>query len=206
MAPSSTASTTRPRDLVQLQQVGRAAQVERERALGEGAEAALEGADVGVVDVAVAHEGHVVAGDAAAQIVGHLGHHAHLGAAGAEERHDLGLADLLAQRHAGQHLGHRATAGLDEGGRAAPRAGPVEQRGRRRLAARAPRGVAGQALGVGGVQDGEVQRRVEPARRVVGEGRVDGQPGRQGVAGRLGGLAQRCRAPARPARGSRGRP
>ena len=100
-----------PRDLVELQQVRRPAQVERERPLGEGAEAALERADVRVVDVAVAHEGHVVAGDVAAQVVGHLGHQAHLGAAGAEQRDDLRLAHLLAQGHAGQHLGHGTAAG-----------------------------------------------------------------------------------------------
>ena len=37
---------------------------------------------------------------------------------------------------------------------------------------------------------GNTQRRVEPARRLVGEGRVDGQAGGERVAGRLGGLAQ----------------
>ncbi len=49
-----------PADLFQGEQVGIAAQVERERALGEGAEATLEGADVGVVDVAVDDEADVV--------------------------------------------------------------------------------------------------------------------------------------------------
>ena len=40
---------------------------------GLAAEAALERADVGVVDVAVADEGHLVAHDLAAQLVGDLG-------------------------------------------------------------------------------------------------------------------------------------
>ena len=44
----------------------------------------------------------------AAQVVGHLGHGAHLGPAGGEEGHDLVLADLLAERDAVQDLGHRA--------------------------------------------------------------------------------------------------
>ena len=48
-------------DLVQPEQVRRAAQVERQRALGEGAEPALEGAHVGVVDVAVGDPGDGVA-------------------------------------------------------------------------------------------------------------------------------------------------
>jgi hypothetical protein len=46
--------------------------------------------------------------------------------------------------------------------------------------------VAGQALGVGAVQDREDHRLVEPAGRVLGELRVDGQARGQGVAGRLG--------------------
>ena len=50
-----------PCDLVDLEQIGAAAQVERQRALGEGAEPALEGADVRVVDVAVGDEGDHVA-------------------------------------------------------------------------------------------------------------------------------------------------
>ena len=156
------------RDLVELEQVGRAAQVQRERALGEGAEAALEGADVGVVDVAVAHVGDGVADRRPAQVVGDLGHHLHLGAPGAEERHDLRRA-----RPPGPSATPARTSAT-----APPRPGRrpaapwrVEQRRRGRLAARAPRGVAGQALGVGGVEHGEAQRRVEPALGVVGERR-----------------------------------
>ena len=59
--PRASASATRSVISSSSSRYGRAAQVERERALGEGAEAALEGADVGVVDVAVAHEGDDVA-------------------------------------------------------------------------------------------------------------------------------------------------
>ena len=122
-----------PGDLVELEQVGGAAQVQRQRALGERAEAALERAHVGVVDVAVADVGDGVAHRPAAQVVGHLGHHAHLGAPGAEEADDLGRAHLVAQGHPRQHLGHRATA---PGGTV--RRGPVEQVGRGHLSARAP--------------------------------------------------------------------
>ncbi len=53
-----------PGDVVQGEQVGRAPQVERQRALGEAAELALERADVGVVDVAVADPGDRVADEA----------------------------------------------------------------------------------------------------------------------------------------------
>ena len=49
----------RPWDVLEREQVGRAAQVERQGALGEAAEPALEGAHVGVVDVAVADVGDV---------------------------------------------------------------------------------------------------------------------------------------------------
>ena len=61
MAPAASASRTRSVISLELEQVGRPPEVERERALGEGAEPALEGADVGVVDVAVGHEGDLVA-------------------------------------------------------------------------------------------------------------------------------------------------
>ena len=197
-------------DLVELQQVGRPAQVERERPLGEGAEAALERADVGVVDVAVAHEGHVVADDAAA-----AGRRpprppgAPRGPRAREQRDDLGLAHLLAQRHAGQHLGHGATAGRRRPPGAATGAATSasSSRRRRRLAPRAPRGVAGQALGVGARR---ARGSAVPGRASASGSRaklgVDGQARRQRVAGRLGGLRAGCRGPARPARGSRGRP
>ena len=95
-------------DVVQGQQVRRAPQVQGERALGEAAEAALEGAHVGVVDVPVAHEGDDIAHDGAAQIVGHLADGDHLGASRAEQRDDLVDTDLMAHEHTGEHLAHRA--------------------------------------------------------------------------------------------------
>ncbi len=57
VAPSSQRLAAALGDVVERQQVRRAAQVERQRALGEPAEPALERADVGVVDVAVADVG-----------------------------------------------------------------------------------------------------------------------------------------------------
>ena len=184
-----------PRDLVELQQVGGAPQVERQRALGERAEAALERAHVRVVDVAVAHERHRVAHRPAPQVVGDLGHQAYLGSPGGEQVDDLRRAHLLAEGHARQDLGHRAApAGpvRRPHGRVDPVGGPgpAEHVGRGHLAARAPRGIARQALGVGGVEGREAQRRMEPALRVEGEGGVHGEPGRQRVARRLGGLPQ----------------
>ena len=89
---------------------GRAAEVERQRPLGEPAEPALEGAHVRVVDVAVADVGDGVADDRSAQLVGHLGDRRDLGAAGREQGGDLVLADLLAQQHAFEHLADRARA------------------------------------------------------------------------------------------------
>ncbi len=61
---------TRSADLLQSQIVGLAAQILARLALGEGAELAVEGADVGVVDVAVDDIGDGVAVDVAAQFVG----------------------------------------------------------------------------------------------------------------------------------------
>ena len=65
-----------------------------------------------------------------------------------------------------------------------------QQLGGRGLAARGPRVVAAQPLGVGRVEHGEAQGRVEPGAGVEGEGGVEGQPGGQHVAGRLGGRPQ----------------
>jgi hypothetical protein len=84
-------------DLVQRQQVGVAAQVERERTLGEGAEPALEGADVGVVDVAVDDEGDVVADEVAAHAVRELDDGVEVGAAGVKERGQLLAVELVAR-------------------------------------------------------------------------------------------------------------
>ena len=50
----------------------------------------------------------VVAGDAAPQVVGHLGHRRHLPAPGPEEGDDLVLAHLLAGHHAVEHLADAA--------------------------------------------------------------------------------------------------
>ena len=76
--------------LVDVQDVGLAAQVEALGPAREAAEAAAEVALVGVVDVAVDHVGHHVAAAARAQRVGHPRDRLDLGAAGAEEALDLG--------------------------------------------------------------------------------------------------------------------
>ena len=185
---------------------GRAAQVERQRALGEPAEPALEGADVRVVDVAVVDAGDGVADGLAAQLVGDLGHGGDLGAAGREQGDDLVVADLLAEQHAGEHLGHRAA-----GARSRPRArsaGGVDRcpgvprggaaadvddlgavvdllgAGRRDALGEHRAGVvAAEALGVGAVEDREAQAGVEPALGVERELGVDREPGREREAG-----------------------
>ena len=123
----------------------------------------------------------------AAQVVGHLGDQADLGAPGAEEGHDLRCTHLLAQPDAGQDLGYGAAPVGDVAPR---RRRTAEQQRGRLLTARAPRGVAGQALGVGGVEDAEAQRWVQPALGVEDERRVDGQPRGERVPGRLGGPAE----------------
>ena len=61
VAPRSQASQRAPRDLVEVEVVGLAAQVLAQLALGEGAELAAEVADVGVVDVAVDDVGDRIA-------------------------------------------------------------------------------------------------------------------------------------------------
>ena len=128
VAPRSAASTARCGDVVQGQQVRLAAQVQRQRALGEPAERALEGAHVGVVDVAVDHVGDGVPDRLPSQLVGQLGDRGDLRPAGPEQGDDLRLADLLTGPDAGEHLGTtRARFAADPCGRPAG--------GRRRIGA-----------------------------------------------------------------------
>ena len=85
-----------PRDLVDVEQVGRTAQILGEAPLRERAEAALEVADVGVVDVPADDVRDVVAGALPAALVGELDEARELGATrGQECLGVLELQDLL---------------------------------------------------------------------------------------------------------------
>ena len=96
-------------DLAQLEQVGAPPEVEGERALGEGAEPALEGADVGVVDVPVVDEGDLTSPTVSARSWSATSATARTsGPRAREQGDDLVLADGVAAEHAGQHLAHRA--------------------------------------------------------------------------------------------------
>ena len=189
-------------DLAQLEQVGRAPEVEREGAFGEGAELALEGADVGVVDVPVGHVGDLVTHRLAPELVGHIGHGPDLGAPGREQGDDLVLAHGLAELDPGQHVAHRAAGGaasVTTGGDGAGADRPGDHR----------RASGTERAGGGGVSPPEHQgwsrpspsaseasstgKRIglgQPAVGVESELGVEGQPGRQREPGRLGGVAQ----------------
>ena len=86
-----------PRDLVVRYEERRPAQVRRELALRERAEAAAEVTDVRVLDVARDDVADVVAADLAPQTVGRCEHALALLAARAEEACDLLLAELVAR-------------------------------------------------------------------------------------------------------------
>ena len=143
----------------------------------------------------------VVADDAPAQVVGDLGHGADLAAPGREQGDDLVLAGLLAGGDAVEHLAHRgpgacgsrvgerASAGSTDGAAVPRRVAPADLHD---LGAGAgvdglldPLGehragvVAAEALGVGAVEHGEAQRRVEPALGV--ERRTRGRSVRRGA-------------------------
>ena len=180
-------------DLVEPEEVRLAAQVEGPRSFREGAEAALEGADVGVVDVAIDDEGDLVAHGFGAQVVGNLGHLAHLSAAGGEQRHDLVLADLVAVEHGRQYLDDRSAAarsftrsGID--GRA--RRGAEQLRGCT-ATPRRPVMVTGQSLGIGSVEHGEAHGLIQPTLGIEGELGVDGEARGENRATQFGGVPQR---------------
>src|SRR5919106_6737379 len=82
-------------DLLERDEVGRAAEVGGELALGEGAEAAAEVTDVRVVDVARDDVGDGVAADLAAQVVGGAENGPQVGSARLEELRHLVLVERL---------------------------------------------------------------------------------------------------------------
>ena len=83
-----------PHDLLERNEVRRAAQVRRQLALREGAEAAAEVADVRVLDVPGHDVADLVAADLATQAVGGSADACSLSSAGFEEPRDLVLAEL----------------------------------------------------------------------------------------------------------------
>ncbi len=169
-------------DLLQLEQVRGAAQVERQRALGEGAEPALERADVGVVDVPVGDEGDRVAHDLGPQLVGQLGDRPHLRPRRREQRDDLVLADLLAAR--APRPGPRRPRPVAEAGRETGRGRAAPAARRRRPSTTRRRGPRPSAS-----ERSRTKNRmlvVEPALGFERELGVDREAGRERVAGRLG--------------------
>ena len=198
------------RDVVERQQVGGAAQVERHRPLREPAEAALVGAHVRVVDVAVVDPRDGVSHCVKAELVGVVGDEADLRAPGAEQVHDLVVADLLACAVALDDLGdaspcrrprvrhhlrrlHVGT-GVPLGGLVPDenhfRAVVDDVGGGDALGPHGTRVVTPQRLRVRAVHHGEAQLLVQPLRGPGGELGVDGQPRREREAAVLGDAAQ----------------
>ena len=170
------------RDLVHAQEVGGAAQVLRELALREGAEAALEVADVRVVDVPADDVGDPVAGALEAAPVGSRGEQLDLGPACREQRRRVVLVEQRAR------LG--ALEGALEGG-----GDPADGL---RTPARPP---GGRRLGDGARRPALAPREPEP----VGGGerraaRVPGEPG-LGVGEELG-IDREARQEGAPRRGA----
>src|ERR1019366_512838 len=95
-----------PGDLVELEQVGAATKVQRQRTFGERAELALERADVCVVDVPVHHEGDHIADRPSPQLVRDFGDRDDFATPGGEQLDDLVLADLLTSERALEHFAH----------------------------------------------------------------------------------------------------
>ena len=159
-----------PDDLVQRDEVRRAAQIRRELPFRERAEAAAEVADVRVLDVPRDDVGHLVAAHLAPQRVGRGADACRLVPARLQQARDLVLAELCAV----QVERHRVAAD--------------DERHADRVA-RSPRVVARQPARVRSTKDVGHDRRVEPAvalgdvLRVHGQTRRELEPTR---AGRLG--------------------
>ena len=200
-----------PGDLVQVEQVGGAPQVERERPLGEGAEPALEGADVGVVDVAVDDEGDLVARRSAG--AGRRPSRPPAGTSGPRAENSVTISSSPTSWPRATPASTSATApvpaarrglqGPASAGRAAVRR---QQLGRGASPPEHHAVLPGQALGVAR-RRGRGKRTAGSSQRSGVEGvlGVDGEPGGQGVPRPPRWPPAARRAPARPARGSRGR-
>ena len=173
-------------DLLVVEEIGRAPQVERQRSLRERAEPALERAHVRVVDVPVADERDRVADGVGSQLIGDHRDFDEVGAARSEEGDDLVDADGLTCHHAVEHLADRGTgAGRPPGYRRARK-----ERRRCRFAPRGPRVVARQALEVGGATHREPDVVVQPPVAVADVLGIDGEARRERLAGGLGRFAQ----------------
>ena len=157
MAPRSHASRAAADDLLVRDEVRRAAQVRRQLALREGAEAAAEVADVRVLDVPGDDVADLVAADLPAQPVGRREHALPLLAAGAEQADELLLPQLGGRVH------RQRVARDDEGDGAG--------------LARVPAVLAGEPERVGRPQRRRQHRRVDP--RAGEEAGIDRQPGRE---------------------------
>jgi len=167
-----------PGDFTQVEIIGRAAQRIRAASLGERTEAAFIGADIGVVEVAVDHEGHFVAVDRAAQRIGGPADIVDIRAARPEQQLDLACGHGLPGKRMIDDRGNlwtdRARRGLGQphqrlaGGPAILPSEPVRIRLRQQRAARTI----------------VLPRRAEKCR-------IGGQACNKPASGRLGGHAQR---------------
>ena len=147
------------RDLGEVEVVGRPAQMLGEPALGEGAEAAAEVADVGVVDVAVDDVGDPLAADLLAQLVGLRG----------RPRRPRGRGRRTGARPPPRRASRPARARRRIAAQLAARRRRRRPRAtRRRRRARDPAVLARVALAVGVMQHGRAHRRREPALRLAG--------------------------------------
>jgi len=80
-------------DLLQIQIVGRAAQIPRRPALRESAKAAMKIADVGVIDIAIDHVTDAIAAKLPAQPIGVVAYRRQLPPARRKQRYDLSLCE-----------------------------------------------------------------------------------------------------------------
>ena len=95
-------------NVIERQQIRRAAQVQRQRPLREAAELALKRAHVGVVDIAIMNPRDCIAHGFATKLVGQLCDSNNLGTTSPKQRDDLVEPNLLSGAHALQHLANRA--------------------------------------------------------------------------------------------------
>ncbi len=177
-------------DLVEREVVAGTAQAARAAPLGEGAEAAGVRADVGVVDVAVDHEGDRVAHRPRAQRIGGAHHGVEVRAVGVEQRLQLLLGQAVAARRTRQGLEHRPR-GRRGGVEGALRRKPPVARQRRRARPRAPRTLGGISQGIDAPQHRGAQRGVHPARHIARIRGDDRQPLHEPPPRRLGLVLER---------------
>ena len=99
-------------NVLQREQVWRAAQIKRKRTFRETTELALKSAHIGVIDIAVVHPRDNITHRIKAQFVGYAGNRSNLWASGGKQIHDFLFVDAVTKFDTAQNFGNAPSNGV----------------------------------------------------------------------------------------------